>query len=273
MPGAPSLQQGVRMARDMDLGADGHWCQNKKGPGDGRSCTVLRCNAHEECGKLLRVVFNKVDGDYIFQEAGAHSQVTKKKARKNVALSLEQEKEAKFGIATGQLKPAGIVLGMTTAMEQEYLKKNVDPLSMKRPGGGLIGKSQPNGQMRGRACAGCLLGVCLLYGSDSRPARRSTEPFVEGLLQQGRCPYILRGCLLIGSTHVRSTARARRQRTASYIARACYLYCTHIHVYYGILCTIFQWYCTSSHNMVTICNTIHTLIYITICMHNILVIL
>ena len=157
VPGVPTLAQGLRMASDMDLGADGNWHRNRKGPGDGKTCAVLQCNAHEQCGKLLRVVFNKDDGDYIFEEAGAHSQATKKKRRLNAALSLEQEKEAKFGIATGQLRPAGIVLGMTTAMEQEYMKKNIDPLSMKRTNGGLIGKS-PRG--KNKCTAAPVLGVC-----------------------------------------------------------------------------------------------------------------
>ena len=131
---ATSMKEAVVRAKKIE---PGKWKNNLAAPGDGKLSRVFRCNAHVDCGMLLRIV--RQEGVYTLQMKGAHTTQPKLKARVNSALTYDEAERAMRHIDGGG-KPGGIYSQMATAKWKELEDEGKDPLQHKKEEGGLEGE-------------------------------------------------------------------------------------------------------------------------------------
>ena len=55
-----SLKEATNAFKMLDLGSGGMWKAYRSAPGSA-AYRVLQCNKHVDCGKLLRIVLNKIE--------------------------------------------------------------------------------------------------------------------------------------------------------------------------------------------------------------------
>jgi|EP00966_Prymnesium_polylepis_P155958 hypothetical protein len=127
----------MKEARELAKSYDNkHWCWAKS-PGDGVRFSVLQCNDHVNCGKLIRVAKTEED-KYVLQEKGEHAEEKKEKQRVNSTLTYVEDEKLHDGVNQGA-KPAAVLVSMTTAKAKEIKGMRGQLFQHKRPQGGLEG--------------------------------------------------------------------------------------------------------------------------------------
>lgn len=128
----------TKQAKNLDPVAEGRWGRASGGEKGKRA--TFRCVKHTNCGRYLRVIAGSTG--FKAQIKGNHSGKVKLKARRNSALTLEQETQAKFGI-NGGMRPGQLRASLTKVKVSELAdtgKTNMNLAQEKRPTGGLIGE-------------------------------------------------------------------------------------------------------------------------------------
>ena len=115
---------------------NGKWKYDKPS-GNGTTTAYFVCNAHEKCGRKMKVA--KGGGVCHIFYKGKHTAVPTKGARKNSTLTWEQDAELKKAIDQGA-KPGQIRVSMLKAKAGEHHDAGHDPLAHKDAEGGLEGQ-------------------------------------------------------------------------------------------------------------------------------------
>ena len=158
VPTMKEAQQMAKKHRDEE-NPSAEWKWREKGPGDGKRFAVFQCNAHKKCTCFVRVA--RVEGQYLIQKKGKHTEEPKLKKRKNSTLSYADEEALRDHMDAGT-RPAKIHTQLTKKKARELIAQGLDPLSEfhKRPEGGL------KGEWRYETCITCVLCVyyeCIMY--------------------------------------------------------------------------------------------------------------
>jgi hypothetical protein len=117
------------------------WIGNRKKPGDGKTCSIYKCNSHEDCGRLIRVFKSGSEeegGQFIVQLMGEHTTKIKEFKRKNSALTFAQETQLVEAIDMG-VQPGQFRVGLTSQKHRELAAAGENWMNHKKPGGGLEG--------------------------------------------------------------------------------------------------------------------------------------
>ena len=114
------------------------WKAYRSNPGSAGSCRVLQCNKHVDCGKLLRIVLNKIEGLFHVEHCGLHADEVKPKPRVNSVLTVSQRHALQGTRRTGG-RPAGMYAALTTMMTEEMEAEGKVPEEHKHEQGGLEG--------------------------------------------------------------------------------------------------------------------------------------
>ena len=128
----------TKQAKNLDPVAEGRWGRTSGGEKGKRA--TFQCVKHVKCGRYLRVIAGSTG--FKAQIKGNHSGKVKVKARRNSALTLEQETQARFGI-NGGMRPGQLRASLTKVKVSELAdtgKTNMNLAQEKRPTGGLIGE-------------------------------------------------------------------------------------------------------------------------------------
>ena len=99
---------------------------------------MLQCNKHVDCGKLLRIVLNKIEGLFHVEHCGVHTKEVKEKPRVNSVLTVSQRHALQGTRRTGG-RPAGMYAALTTMMAEEMEAEGKVPEEHKHEQGGLKG--------------------------------------------------------------------------------------------------------------------------------------
>jgi hypothetical protein len=106
-------------------------------PGDGKKFAVFVCNAHKDCGRLVRVMLT--DGNFWVQSKGDHAEERSDKKRSNSTLTFAEDVALRTAVDSGS-RPAGHRVAMTKIKSTELKALGEDPLNHKLPDGGLKGE-------------------------------------------------------------------------------------------------------------------------------------
>ena len=133
-----SIKEATKAFKMLDLGSGGMWKAYRSNPGSAGSCRVLQCNKHVDCGKLLRIVLNKIEGLFHVEHCGLHADEVKEKPRVNSVLTVSQRHALQGTRRTGG-RPAGMYAALTTMMTEEMEAEGKVPEEHKHEQGGLEG--------------------------------------------------------------------------------------------------------------------------------------
>jgi hypothetical protein len=133
-----SIKEATNVFRMLDLGSGGLWKAYQSNPGSAASYRVLQCNKHVDCGKLLRIVLNKIEGLFHVEHCGVHTQEVKENPRVNSVLTVSQRHALQGSRRTGG-RPAGMYAALTTMMKEELEAQGQVPEEHKHEQGGLKG--------------------------------------------------------------------------------------------------------------------------------------
>ena len=113
----------------------GKWKWDKS-PGDGRTQSCFRCNAHVDCDRVLRV--HLVDGFFIIEGKGEHAPDPNLKRRLNSTLTFDMETRVRESMDQGG-RSAGLAVALTNSKVKELKMSGKNPEHFKKPEGGLLG--------------------------------------------------------------------------------------------------------------------------------------
>ena len=137
----PTIQLAIASITKVE---DGKW-KFAKSPGNGVTNRYFVCNAHKDCGRLLKV--GKKDGMFCIFLDGEHTVEPSFGKRKNSTLSWADDDRLKRAVDQGA-KPGGVHVSLSKAKALELEQDGLDPLEHKKDKGGLEGEHthQPNTQ-------------------------------------------------------------------------------------------------------------------------------
>lgn len=133
---ASTMEEAKNKIKASELGK---WKWFRVTPGDGIRMACFQCNAHLDCGRLMKAVV--LDENYSLQVTGQHSAEMKEYKRVNSTLTYEQEASLTSAMNAGG-RPAAVRVSMTKTKLEELCKAPggpQDPLEHKIPEGGLDG--------------------------------------------------------------------------------------------------------------------------------------
>ena len=136
---ASNMKEAVSAAKKHKSQANpqGHWKWSNN-PGNGKTYSVLQCNAHKHCPHQLMVKLE--DGQFLLKEKGDHAEELNLKKRSNSGLTFTEHAAVVDQVNSGA-RPAGILSAMTSRKAKELKEAGEDPADEKhkREEGGLKG--------------------------------------------------------------------------------------------------------------------------------------